>query len=199
MRRSGLTVGAHNVSRDDAADELDHAVDDAGHAVDGDHAVGVKRPIIREVVVRSARGPEGAARRCVDDEDDGGEDRKDEDGDGEEDACLPTLHQRGDEDGAEALEGLVEALEQADATEGDGRVATYAGGVVVAIRCEGDEGADEDFETELVYHNSQDIDHHILLLGACEEIPCCEDIPALGIQHSRKLCHCGVLLWWPDV
>lgn len=130
---SRLTVGAHNVSRDDAANQLDHAVDYTCNTVDGDHAVGIKLPIIREVAWPSARRLEGAAGRSIDDEDDSREDGENEDGDGEDDACLPTFHQWCDENSTKALEGLIETLEQADAAEGDGCVTTDAGGVVVTI------------------------------------------------------------------
>jgi hypothetical protein len=41
-----LDAAANNVSRDDAADELDHAVGDAADAVNRDHDVGVVTAVV---------------------------------------------------------------------------------------------------------------------------------------------------------
>ena len=41
-----LDAAADNVSRNDTADELDHAVGDAADAVDGDHGVGVVAAVV---------------------------------------------------------------------------------------------------------------------------------------------------------
>lgn len=56
-----LDAAADNVARDDAADELNHAVGDAADGVDGDHGVGV----VAAVVVPFVLGMLADAAVCI--------------------------------------------------------------------------------------------------------------------------------------
>ena len=135
-----LDVAADNVTRDDAPDQLDHAVGDAREAEHRRDGVAVVIAVVAEVILAAADlvpvgRAEGAAGCGVDDEQDGGENTEDEDGDGEDEFGGEAFDEWGDEDGADALEGLIEALEEADAVESVVLATGFPGFPVVSVRC----------------------------------------------------------------
>ena len=120
----------------------------------------------------------------VDDQQDGGENAKDEDGAGQHQARWIPLDEGSDENGSHALKGLIQAGEEADLGEGIRGRAGFESIIIVAFGGQRGDGAVEGLQPELVQHDPGDVDGYVALLRGRE------DIPAVANGH---LCHrCGV-------
>lgn len=188
-----MHVTSHNISRNNTANKLNHAVGDTADGVDGDHAICGKVSVVVVVVLgmmpdtTEVGRQKGATSGSVHDENDGSQNAKNENSTGKNVLGRETLDERRDEDGPHALEGLVEALEQAQTAKGAGVLAVVEEGfVVVAVGGEGGDGAVEGLETELVEHDAEDIEGDIAtLLGGEGSKPVDEVSPvAHGCRRS---------------
>lgn len=115
-------VATDNVLGDDAADELNHTVADTDDRIDGEEDERVPLAVALNLA-------DGELAPCgdINDDDEGGEETEEEDGPGEDGLCGEALDQGGNGDGTDALEGLVQALENAQVREGVFFVETVGG------------------------------------------------------------------------
>jgi hypothetical protein len=182
-----LDVATNNVSRDDSSNKFDHTVGNTADAVDGDHSIRVILAVVRElilgVVAAVRRGYQSASGSSINDQEDGGKNTKDKDGARENVLGGKSLDQRGDQDGANTLEGLVETGEETEALEGPGGSLLQDSFVVIAVRGQGNNGAVESLKAELIDHDAGDVEGDVAALGRRERLE------AL-LQLSDPLRHC---------
>jgi hypothetical protein len=165
-----LDVSSDNVSGDDTADKLNHSVHDTGNTVDGDDGIGVVVSVVSEVVLSvglvPSLGDNLSTGGSVDNEKNGSAKTEEEDGGRENDLGGVATDEGSDENRSDTLEGLVETSQETDALEGVERTAE-----IVSVGGEGDDGSVEGLKTELVKHNSENVNGDVLLLGGGEDRP----------------------------
>ena len=94
-----LNVSTNDISRNDTANELDHTICDTGHTEDGYYPVGFVSSVVGEIlgVLGQASGLKVSTAAGVNNEKDGGEDAKNEDGSRKNDLGRESPDERGNE------------------------------------------------------------------------------------------------------
>lgn len=106
-------ITSDNILGDDTANQLDHAVADTDNGVDGEENERIPLSVALDFVEGDL-----AAGGNVDDDDESREETEAEDGTGEDRFSGEAADQRGNGNGADTLEGLVETLENGQVPEG---------------------------------------------------------------------------------
>ena len=169
-----LHVPTDDIPREDASNQLDHSVGNAGQTVDRNDPVRVVPAVVAEIVGMKrpkVRRLDPSTGRSIDNEKDGGEETEENNRGRENGSCRPTFDERSNEDGTNTLKGLVETREQADLLKCASCSATHEGILIVTIRGETDDCAVEGFQSELVQHQSKDVDDDISFLLEREQVP----------------------------
>jgi len=134
-----LNITGDNVPRNHSSDQLDHTVSDPTDDINREQPVRRPRTILGLSPVHVFGLSPGS---CVGDEQCHGDQTEHEHGVGEDGSGRETFHERGDEDGSDALHGGVGTRQDADVSVPDFFGETFVG--------EGDESSVEVFETEFV-------------------------------------------------